>query len=370
MSNKEKRVLHVYNIMNVGGAETFIMNVFRNIDKSQVNFEFLCISNKIGTYDKEIEQLGGTIHHIKDINIKNPFSLIQKVTKFLKEKGPFDVIHLPIQFYSGIFCLCAKKAGIKKIIVHSHSASDKKTNSPLRKTYLGLMRFLINKYATIKLACGIDAGNFLFGKNTKFDILYNGIDLSRFHNVNSIETEKLRKKLKITNQIIIGHIGRFAPVKNHSFFIGLAEHLKSKKINFKILLVGNGDEFNNFKNKIQSKNLSEYFILVGQQQQTELYYSLFDVLVMPSLYEGFPVTMVEAMASGLNCIVSDNITKEVDIIKNRCTFLSLNENLDTWCKEIIKKTKKNNQENDIKTLQNSGFSIDTTVNKLLKIYTK
>lgn len=366
----KKRVLHVYNVMNIGGAETFIMNVFRKIDKSKINFEFLCISPNNGTYDEEIKSLGGTIHHIENLNIKNPISLINKVTTFLKENGPFDAIHLPIQFYSGIFCICAKKAGIRQIIVHSHSASDKTINNPLRCVYLGFMRYLINKFATVKLACGKDAGDFLFGANSDFEVLYNGIDLSRFNDVNINETEKLRKKLKINNEIIIGHIGRFAPVKNHQFFITLSKQLKSKKINFKILLVGNGQEYENFKEKIRHEKLSDYFILVGQQQQTEIYYSLFDVLVMPSLYEGFPVTMVEAMASGLNCVVSDSITKEVDIIKNRCTFLSLNDDINTWCNEIIKKAKKNNKQTDLNVLKNSGFSIETTTKKLFDVYTK
>lgn len=366
----KKRILHVYNVMNVGGAETFIMNVFRKIDKSKINFEFLCISQKNGTYDEEIKSLGGVIHHIENLNIKKPISLINKVTLFLKENGPFDAIHLPIQFYSGIFCICAKKAGIKKIIVHSHSASDKITNNPLRCAYLVYMRHLINKYATIKLACGKDAGNFLFGSNSNFKILYNGIDLSRFNDVNINATEQLKRKLKINNETIIGHIGRFSPVKNHSFFITLANQLKFKKVNFKILLVGNGQEYENFKEKIRLEKLSDYFILAGQQQQTEIYYSLFDVLVMPSLYEGFPVTIVEAMASGLNCVVSDRITKEVDIIKNRCTFLSLNDDINTWCNEIIKKAKKNNKKTDLNILKNSGFSIETTTNKLFDLYTK
>ena len=131
--NNRIRVLHTFNIMNRGGAETFVMNVFRSIDKERFVFDFLCENPNPGKYDDEIENLGGTIFHLTPLK-KRPLKNIINIVKFLKETGPYDVIHIPNSFYSGVYCFSAKLAGIKKIIVHSHSAGDSKKRTILRKS--------------------------------------------------------------------------------------------------------------------------------------------------------------------------------------------------------------------------------------------
>ena len=334
MNNKIK-VLHVYRSMNRGGSETFIMNVYRNINRSKIQFDFLCTTNEKGLYDFEIENLEGRILHYDSFSSKNPIKVIKDTKKIIEKYGPYDAIHIPLQFYSGIYCIAAKKCNIKKIIVHSHSAGDKKVNF-FRLIYMKLMRMVINKYSNIKLACGKDASNYLFGTTDNVKIIYNGIDLEKFRNINDIELQKLKEKYKINSEMIIGHVGRFADVKNHKFFIQIAKALKERKIRFKIVFVGDGPNFDTIKTIVNENDLDDYFVFTGSQENTSLYYSMFNVFVMPSFYEGFPISVLEALATGVPCVLSNTITNEVNIIDNSCSFVDLNDQIDKWCDEIIR----------------------------------
>jgi len=367
MNNKIK-ILHVYRSMNRGGSETFIMNVMRNIKREEIQFDFLCTANEIGVYDSEIEKMGGKIIHYDSFCSKNPIKVIRDTIKIIKLNGPYDGIHIPLQFYSGFYCLAAKKCNIKKIIVHSHSAGDKKKNL-FRLIYMKIMRIIIDKYSNIKLACGNNASNYLFGTTNNVKIIYNGINLEKFENVDKKEVKKLIEKYDITSQIIIGHIGRFADVKNHKFFIQIAKTLKERNIDFKIIFVGDGPNFDSIKKIVSQNSLDNYFIFAGGQSDTPLYYSLFDVFVMPSLYEGFPISAVEALATGVPCVLSNTITDEVNIIKNSCSFLDLNDSINKWCDEIVKLSRnKLDKEKNCKILEKKGFSIDSTVKELVHIY--
>ena len=207
------KILHVFNIMNMGGAENFIMNVYRNINREKYTFYFLCTSKQKGLFDDEIVDLGGKILHFNNFSSKRPHKVMKEFANVLKENN-IDIVHLPIHFFSGYLALTAKKVGIKNIIVHSHSASDSNSNI-MKKIYWVFMRFLINKYATKKIACGKDAGKYLFGNLNNVEIIYNGINLDKFKQVNKLETKNLQKKLNIKkDDVVIGNIGRFVPLKN------------------------------------------------------------------------------------------------------------------------------------------------------------
>ena len=370
MNNKEYKILNITVAMDRGGAETFMMNIYRNIDKEKYKHFFLCTRNKKGSYDDEIKNYGGKIYHYKSFNSKRCLKVVIDTIKIIKRTGPYDAIYIPMQSYSGIFCIAAKISGIKQIIVHSHSASDGKTSNIIRKLYLEIMRKIINKYATTKLACSKNAALNLYGAINDVDIINNGIDLEKFRNIDNNKIEEIKKKLCIqNNELIIGHIGRFSKEKNHLFFINLAELLINQKIKFKIILVGNGPLFTKFKEIIIEKKMENYFILAGVQSDVQLFYHIFDVYVMPSFYEGFPVTIVEALASGTPCVLSNTITKEVDLIKNATSFLDLNSSIDLWGKSIIEKSKMQlNLHDSYEILKEKGFSIEDTIEKFINIY--
>lgn len=363
------KVLHIFNKMDKGGAETFTMNVLRNINRNKIEFEFLCTNSEVGAYDEEIYNLGAKIGHILTPSIKNPIKSYRQLVQYLKIRGPFDVIHIPTMFYSGIVCKAAYNSGIPKIIVHSHSAKDRQTRNPLRFLYRYVMRFMINKYSTHKLSCGIEAAKFLYGDINDVEVINNGIKLSNYNNVSDNDIKKLKKELNIKNEFIIGNVARFVPLKNQKFFIEIAEQLKKEKFDFKIILVGEGEEKEEIINEVIKRDLDKYFIFPGLRSDIPVFMNLFDVLVMPSLYEGFPLTVVEALASATPCILSSNISKETKLIDNMVEFLELNSEISLWV-EKIKKASKGNKLEIVKILREKGFDINNTVKKLEMIYVR
>lgn len=362
---KKIRVLHVVKVLDHGGAETMIMNIYRNINKEKIQFDFLCLSELNGEYEEEIKKLGGKIYKVPDPKEQGRIKNFYSIYKIMKEKN-IKVVHSHIMFYNGFINFIAWLVGIKVRISHSHSTSDVKKEDFARKTYMRFSRFLINLFSNVKIACGEKAGEYLYGKNKKIIILKNGIDLDKYLNVTKKETEKLKAELGIEEDFVIGHVGRFEKVKNHNFFIELAREIKKEKLNYKIVLVGNGSEYENIKNRIINENLSQYFILTGIRDDIHIFMNMFDIFIMPSLYEGFPLVVVEALAGNCICYLSNNISKETKIIEERVNFFDLNIEMKDLI-ENIKNTKK--EKIDIKNkLIDSGFSIKDMTNKLSEIY--
>ena len=228
-------------------------------------------------------------------------------------------------------------------------------------------RFLINAFSNVKVACGEKAGKYLYGNRRKYIVLKNGIDLNKYFNVTDKQVAELKKELKINkNDVIIGHVGRFEKVKNHTFFISLAKKFRAKKLRYKIVLVGNGSEFDNIKSMVENEGVSEYFVLTGIRNDIEVFMKMFDIFLMPSLYEGFPLVVVEALAGDNVCFLSDNISKETNVIEGRVKFFNLNINLEELIAQIQCVKKEGVDLNG--ELKKGGFSICDMVNKLVNIY--
>lgn len=363
-----KRVLHIFKVMNRGGAETATMNIYRNLDRDKIQFDFICMDAEEGEFDDEIYSLGGKIYRI------NPPSFhyirhIKSIIKICKE-GEYAAIQIPTQFHSGIVCLAAYLAKIPIRIVYSHSAGDVSKNV-IRKVYNHICRLLINIFSTNKLACGELAGKFLFGKKCKnFKILHNGIDLKRYYSISKDEKEKVKNEFKIEdNDFVIGHVGSFKKLKNQVFFINIAKELIKEKKKFKILLVGDGEDRVKIQEKINKEKLENYFILPGIREDIPRVMSIFNIFVMPSLYEGFPMVIIEALSSMKNCVVSKNISSEVNIDGKSVLFLDLDDKISDWVNSILEQSKKNiNRDERIQILNENGFDIKSTVNELEKIY--
>ena len=363
------KVLHVYNIMDKGGAETFVMNVYRNIDKSKIQFDFLCFKDGIGYFDEEIKKLGGNIYHLKQSK-KHPLRSYKLLVEFFK-KNHFDVIHLPIMFYSGVVAKAAKKAGIKKVIVHSHSASDKNSNKLTRKIYIKICRKLINKYTDIKISCGNKAGEFLFGNLNNVLIINNGIDINKFSNYDINEINNLKQQFNITNELVIGSVSRIEEVKNHKFFIKLGKYIKENNLKLKIILVGDGSLRNNLIEEVKQNNLDDIVYFPGLRDDIPNFLHLFNVFVMPSFYEGFPVSIIESIASLTPCVVSSNVDRSVEIVKDMVEFIDLDSDISIWYNKIVEISNKSFDKEIVKnTLINQNFDIKSICNLLEDIYLK
>ncbi len=357
---KKIKILHVIAGMDRCGAETFLMNVFRNINRNKFEFYFLCYGEKKYDYEEEIEKLGGYIIRIPSLKQSGLIEYIKNLNQLIKEKK-FDVIHTHTYFNSAIPLLIARKRKLKLRIVHSHSTMSEYTSSLIKKIYNYISKYIIDKNANVFLACSDEAGKSLFYEKRKFKVIKNGIDLKKFL-FDAEKRKDLRKELNIqNNDIVIGHIGRFEEEKNHEFLIDVFKNILKKDENYKLVLVGNGSRFEEIKKKCQP--YKENIIFLGNIGNVSEIINTFDFFVFPSLFEGLGIVLIEAQANGLKCFVSTEVPVEANIF-NKLKYLKLSEGVNEWSREIMKEIPTRNEVD----IRNCEYNISNTVNELEKIY--
>lgn len=355
------RILHVVTHMNRGGLETMIMNYYRNIDREKVQFDFLVHRSYKADYDEEIECLGGRIYRI---TMLNPFSVAyrRELDTFFKQHPEYSIIHVHQDCMSSVILKIAKNNHVKVRIAHSHSSSQDKNLKYLIKLFY---RRQIPKYATDLMACGDKAGKWMFS-GAGFHIMNNAID-SKQYVFNPSKRRKIRSYYDIQEQeIVIGHVGRFSPPKNHEFLIQVFKNFSEKKKS-RLLLVGDGNLRREMEQKVEKLGLKENVIFTGVRSDVADVMQAMDVFVFPSLYEGLPVTMVEAQAAGLPCVISSNVPKETVLIPELVESLSLSEPVELWSEKILrmKSIKRVDTSGKIK---DSGFDIEESAKWLEKFY--
>lgn len=214
------------------------------------------------------------------------------------------------------------------------------------------------------------AGKYLYGEKQMFIVLRNAIDLERYINVNKQELDNLRKELQIEDdELVIGNVGRFDRVKNQEFFIELAkEFIKENRKNFKIVLVGQGERFNYIEEKIKKEKLEKYFRMTGARNDVHIFMNMFDIFMMPSLYEGFPLVVVEALAGNAICYLSNNIPEETNIIESRVNFFDLNIEKKVLIENMYNEMQNKREINIKEKLVKQGFSIQNMVEQICSIY--
>lgn len=363
------RILHIIGAMDSGGAEVLIMNIYRKIDKTKFQFDFLVNSKEKCHYDDEIRLLGGRIYYIDKFKLYNKYSYEKQLKKFLVEHPEYLIIHGHIGSSAESYTKIGKKMG-RNVILHSHSEWKSKNLKGIIFNYLNNRA---GKKADALLGCSHNAGVNRFGINNlkdKFIVLKNGVDASKFV-YNSQEREKLKEKLSLQNMIVIGHVGRFSEEKNHSFIIDVFERLSKMNENLKLVLVGDGPLKNTIENYVLKKNLNDKVIFIGFVDDVNNYYSLFDVLLFPSVFEGLPLTIVEAQVSGLPIVMSSNITDEV-VLTNLVKKVSLSNDYNEWMQivneSIFENININRLDNYKKIVVEAGFDSEKTIEKLVNLY--
>lgn len=326
------RILQVVPNMQQGGLENLIMNIYRNIDRTKVQFDFLVHYKKEFFFDKEIEKLGGKIYRFSVREDNNFIKYYKDLCDFFKEhSGEYRVVHGHMASLAFIYLRIAKKYNIPVRIIHSHGTSHLKNI----KGYLKYFTFkMADKYATDRFACSTEAGKYLFGVKN-FKIINNAIDMDKFKYNESLRRTK-RNELQLEDKFVIGHIGRFNLQKNHKYLIKFFSNIVKKNHNARLLLIGIGEELENIKDFVRKLNISDYVFFLGQRNDVCELYQAMDVFCMPSKFEGLPLTGIEAQVSGLPCVFSDQITREVKI-SNNCIFLPLDEDTKKWeeCVETV-----------------------------------
>lgn len=357
------RVLHIVTKMNLGGLENMIMNYYRNIDRNKIQFDFLVQGKEKGKFDDEIIELGGKIFSVNRINYLKPYLYEKEIYEFLVNHPEYKIVHSHINAFSKLSLAAAKKANVPNRIAHSHTS---KLDFNLKNLYKNFMKMGINNYATIKLACSESAGKWLYGRKSKFTILNNAIDINRFI-FNKEKRKVVRKQLGVTDSdILLGHVGRFSEEKNHKFLIKLFYEFQKNNNNSKLLLVGDGELRKKIEEQINELNLKDKIILVGNRKNVEDYYNAMDLFILPSLYEGLPLTVVEAQINGLICVTSKNaVTNEINIT-DRVIFISLDESIEKWSKILGKLDV--NRYNELQKIKNTGYDIKAECEKLENLY--
>ena len=365
---KPIRVAHIIGKWNGGGVESVVMNYYRHIDRSKIQFDFICDEDSTNITYEEIEKLGGRVFLIP------PYQKIFKYNKellkiFKREK--YKIVHSHINTLSVFPLRVAKKANIPIRIAHSHSTSNKKE---WKKNLLKqILRPFSKVYATNYFCCSEYAGRWLFG-NKEFAkgnvyLLNNAIDIDKFKYDEKIRKLK-RKELGINdNHIVIGHIGRFVTQKNHTFLIDVFSEFHKQNKNAILLLVGQGPLRKMIEKKVKELGLEKNVFFLGQREDVNELYQVMDVFLLPSLYEGLPVVGIEAQTSGLLCVFSTSMTKESKILDSTI-FLSLKQKELSWAETISKVNHKYNRSNAFNEVSKKGFNIKVEAKKLERFYMK
>jgi glycosyltransferase EpsF len=366
-TNKCKRVLMVLSSVNVdGGVQSKIMDIYRKIDKNRVQFDFIVQSKSQDTFTKEINELGGNVFYFGELSDIGATKFLMNYLKVLKNIK-YKAVHSYLNVNDGIILGLAKLKGVEIRISHSRGAYIKEG---YKKKFFKFFKYLIKLTSTKNLACSKHAGCFLYDNNT-FEVIPNGFDYEKFTKNNRSDLEDLKNRIGLCDdQLIIGHIGRFSKEKNHIFLIGLCTELKKKEINFKMVLVGDGELKKDIQAKASELLLDDNIYFAGSQLNVETYYQLFDIFLFPSLHEGFGNVAVEAQATNTKVIASTGVSKEVDLGLGLIEFISL-EDRDSWVNLILNNGKKLpsvSVEEINKSLFNKGFSIEGIIEKYYHIY--
>lgn len=355
------RILQCVNDMHRAGLETMLMNYYRNIDRFQIQFDFLTHRPYKSDYDDEIMALGGKIYHAPRLYPQNYLQYIKFMKQFFKEHAEYKIIHSHIDSMSYLPLLTAKKAGVPIRIAHSHNtAIDKDLKLPLKSFF----KSQITKSANYYCACGDEAGKFLFpGK--KFSIIPNAIEIDKFLFSPGLR-DKIRCELNIKGKFVVGHVGRLSYQKNHEFLIEIFRRILYVNKNAILLLIGSGEREKVIRKKVQEYNIDSNVVFLGNRSDVNRLYQAMDVFVMPSLFEGIPVVGVEAQFANLPCFFSDKVPKEVSFTE-RCSFISLNDPVDLWAEQILH-YQRDDGRRDVSDLGNRIYNIKQAKNILTKYY--
>lgn len=361
---KKKKVLIFGMTSIVGGIETFLMNMYENIDFTNIQVDFLVLGRFEGEYREKIEQRNSTIYEVEKIK-KHPIKGYKQLKRIF-EKNQYDVIHMNLcnAFFSLYILPFMFNNKRTKIICHSHNGSDK------RKILHYLTKGILNHFCTEFIACSDKAAEWMFTKTKRRQkevlMINNAIDTQKFLYNEEIR-KKIRKKYNIGNEFVVGHVGRFEGQKNHTFLIDMFSNICRKEKNVKLLLVGTGSLVNEIKQKVRKLQLEDKVIFCGVCSNINELYQAMDLFVLPSIFEGLPVSGIEAQASGLKCLFSNTISKECDITEN-ITFLPIN-NSEIWAEELIKIIKNGyKRENMQEKIKKANYDMKTEVKKIEKLY--
>lgn len=361
-----QRLLCLVSAMDPGGAETFLIKIYRQLDREKYQMDFCVNKQAKGFYEEEIERLGGRIYRIPSKS-ENLLGFKNQLYNIVNKNKYQHVMRITSNAMGFMDLKIAKEAGANVCIARSSNSSDGGSIKSRIMHVLG--QFMFDRYVDVKIAPSDLAAEYTFGKkkyrNGDVVILHNALDLN-IYRFDREGRKRVRAELNIADDIkLIGHIGRFSKQKNHEFLIEIYREIHKKNNKTKLLLVGNGELEMQIKKLVHQYGLDNDIVFAGIRSDIPQILSAIDAFVFPSYYEGMPNTLIEAQATGLPCIIADTITRSADVTNN-VTYLSLNALPEEWAINVLNKERKNSA--DIKKMmQQKGYDITEVVSKFLSV---
>lgn len=359
-----KKVLIIGMGNSLGGVEKFILDLYKDINKSKIQFDFLIYRDIFKDALDIINKFGGKIYYVPKYSSK-PIQFIKAIYNFYKNHKDYDIIHCHASHASVIMYSlpCWFKPSVK-IIFHSHNSQG---NCVLVHKFF---RVIVNKRADELLACSQVAAEWMYGKNNKIlnkvKLINNGISIEKFR-YNKELSYILKEKYGFSNKVVFGHIGEFRKQKNHLFLVEIFKYIHEYVDNSVLLLVGDGEMKNEIEEKVRISNLTESVIFLGKQNSVEKIYQIMDAFLLPSLYEGLPFVGVEAQAAGLLTFFSNNVSQESKIT-DCAIFIDLEDNAREWANIILKNLENYIRKDTSEQLRLAGYDFKKTVKILESIY--
>ena len=358
------RVLHMIASLDVGGSQTMMMNIYRKIDREKIQFDFV-IDRPAETYFAgEIRELGGRVYTLPAFRGTNAGEIRRDWNNFFYTHPEYHILHSHVRSYASLYLPVARAHGVKTII-HSHSTS---TGGGVKGAVKAVMQLPLRHQADVLMACSLDAGEWLYGKRAcrseRFMLLPNAVD-TRLYAPDEGRRQALRRELGLENKLVVGHVGRFNEVKNHSFLLDVFKCVHDREENSALLLVGEGELQMAMAEKAVALGVADDVIMTGNRNDVPALLGAMDVFAFPSLWEGLPVTVVEAQAAGLPCLISDTITHDVDV-SPLVARLPIDDPA-PWAEAILKRPARSDVRADI---IRAGFDVQASARMLFDLYTR
>lgn len=360
MQNNIVRILNVVPNMRAAGIETFVMNVYRNIDRSKVQFDFLVHSQKKEFFDDEIERMGGRIYRLTLKDDKNFIKYIKDLDTFFKVHKEYKIVHGHMQSMMPIYLKIAQRNGVPVRIAHSHNNDYEKS---LKGFLLHLLSRFSEKYSTVNFACSKLAGEYLFNK--PFEVIYNGIDIEKFVFDENVRREE-RKKLNLEDKFIVGFIGRLEKQKNPIFALKVFKEIRERRDDSILLIFGKGSLNEKIRHYIEENSLSDSVRIMGVKSNIERYISTFDAFLCPSLYEGLGIVLVENQYMLRPVYTTAYTVAEETKISNLINYIPLDYSPLKWAEIILNR----DTITDVRFIDKKRFDIRRVSEKLEDFYLK
>lgn len=365
MRENDMRVLHVLGIMNRGGAETMIMNLYRTIDRDKVQFDFVVHLDAVGDYDREIKHLGGNIFYAPRYCGINHFAYIVWWEEFFQKHPEYRIVHSHIRSTASLILAMAKSYG-RITIAHSHSTSN---GSGIKAAVKRLLQFRITKYADYLLACSDDAGKWLFGEKAttggNYRIFRNAIDVNTF-SYDENARKKIREEFGLNESFVVGTVGRITTPKNPYGIIRIVQGICEQMPTAHFLWVGTGDLEPEVRVLVESSEIKNKVTFAGSRADVPELLSAMDVFLFPSLWEGLGIAVLEAQASGLPCMVSDSVPEEACVtpLVRRIPV----DDIQQWVSAIMAVEEKTDRNDFSAEIKAAGYDIADTTKWLQDFY--